>query len=283
MKWTSRQWVALTWVLAVCIGFFLLQFIPEWVPGDFWFILVAPFVIASLLGIWLTAGMGPVWLRMLSMLVGQSLLIWIMAVVSYESPVGFTPGLAATTAFTAVAMLGLGCLGSILPIQSTWSVRIALWEIVVSVGLIGVSLAIIRLVSELYAWDWPEWASRAGVHFLVFALYTGLLMTLALLPLIVKGRLPRGLAVIVLLAAIAIIPPIESLTFLQLDLDGGDLDLFYAAHTGQIAMALAIMIPLVVAFPGFLVRQTRIEVSSKNQTEDKPQPPTGEQDFADMQ
>jgi len=282
MHWTKWQWAALFWILLVFGGFLgslsLHPFIIE-----FWVILVGPFVMASLLGIWLTAGMGPVWLRLLGMLVGQSLLVLMMSMVSNESPVGFTPGLAATTASTALAMLGLGCLGSLLPIRSTWNVRIALWEIVVSIGLIGVTLAIVRIVSEVYVWEWPEWAARAGVHFLVFSLYTGLLMTLTLLPLLVKGKGPRWSAITILLLAMGLIPPIESGTFALLNLSGGDPELFYAAHIGQTVMALAIMVPLIHCFPGVLVRQTQPQDKPAESASAKPSPSDKEADFADMQ
>ncbi|MBA2113440.1 hypothetical protein [Bremerella alba] len=283
MRWTVLQWIALMWILAVVVGAFGSLFEPPWVLDGFWFILVPPFVMASLLGIWLTAGIGPVWLRMLGMIVGQSLLVLIMALISYESPVDFTPGLAATTAFTALAMLGLGCLGSMLPIHTTWKVRIALWEIVVSVGLIGVTFAIIRLVSEIFVWDWLAWASQAGVHFLVFSLFSGTLMTIVLLPLIVRGRRPRSIAAILLLVAVALIPLIEARTFELLDLTGGHLELFYAAHAGQTVMALAIMIPLITIFPGVLVKHMRPEVKPLDRVDEKPHHPHGEQDFADMQ
>lgn len=283
MKWTSRQWLSLLWILAVFVGAFLLLFVAPTTIGDFWYILVTPFVTAALLGIWLTAGIGPVWLRLLGMLVGQCLLVFVMALTSGENPVGFTPGLAATTASTALAMLGLGCVGSFLPIQSTWKVRIALWEIVVSIGLIGVTLAIVRLLSEIYQWDWPAWASRAGVHFLVFALFTGAMMTIALLPLIVTGKKPRWFMGTMLAFALALIPPIESMTFSLLSLSGGDIELFYAAHIGQTVMALAIMIPLINAFPGVLVRQTPPKVEPGDLVDEKPDQPSVEQDFADMQ
>ncbi|PQO37103.1 hypothetical protein C5Y96_08060 [Blastopirellula marina] len=283
MKWTKWQWVALIWIVSVFAGVLILLLLGPWIMDDFWFVLVGPFVVASLLGIWLTAGMGPVWLRLLGMLVGQSLLVALMGMGSGESAVGFTPGLAATTALTALAMLGLGCAGSILPIHSTWSVRIALWEIVVSIGLIGVTFAVIRLVSEIYTWEWTQWASQAGAHFLVFSLYTGGLMTLTLLPLLVRGKGPQVFSAIMLLLAVVLIPPIEATTFDLLRLSGGDIELFYAAHIGQTVMALAIMIPLVAAFPGVLVRQTPPAVKPVEQTAQKRIPSETEEDFAEMQ
>lgn len=283
MQWTSQQWVALAWILAIFVSAFATMFLVGRNPDAFWFVLVVPFVTASLLGIWLIAGIGPVWLRVLGMLVVQSLLVLAMSLISDESPVDFTPGLAATTAGTAVAMLGLGCLGSLLPIRSTWSVRIALWEVVISVGLIGVALAIIRAISEMYAWDWPEWANRAGVHFLVFSLYTAALMSLAVLPLLVQGAGPRLLAAVLLLFALLTLPPLESWTFLQFGLNGGYITLFYAAHFGQAAMAWAIMIPLVKYFPGVLVRQTRPAAVAPGPVGKKPYEHHDEHDFADMQ
>lgn len=144
------------------------------------------------------------------------------------------------------------------------------------------TLAIVRLISEIFVWEWPQWASRAGVHFLVFALFTGVLMTISLLPLVVRGRAPRWFAASLLLVAVVLIPPIETWTFDQLDLRGGDLDLFYAAHLGQTVMVLAIMIPLVTLFPGVLVRQTHRDVDKVDQIDQQHQP-SGEQDFADMQ
>lgn len=284
MKWTIWQWAALIWIVAIFATFLGIPLTGRyWNAAPFWFILVGPFVTASLLGIWLIAGVGPVWLRMLGVLVGQSLLVWLMMYITLESAVAFTPGLAASTASTALAMLALGCMNSILPIQSTWNVRIALWEIVVSIGLIGLALAIMRVVSGIDQWRWPDWASSAGVHFLVFAAFTGLLMTLALMPLIVRGRGPRWGAALMLLAAVVLIPPIETLTFNLFRLDGGDLELFYPTHIGQTVMALAIMIPLTVFFPGVLVRQTRVEVKpDKPAIEPSPQP-SDEHDFADMQ
>lgn len=283
MNWTGRQWVALIWIVAVFAGAFALLFDLPWLLDDFAFKLVLPFVTASLLGIWLVAGMGPVWLRLLGMLVVQSLLILVMSFVVPENPAAFAPGLAATTAFTALAMLGLGCLGSVLPLQSTWSIRIALWEIVISVGLIGVALAVMRGVSELYQWDWPNWAMHAGIHYLVFSLYTGLLMTIVLLPLVVRGRGPRLFAIVLLLLAILLIPPIELWTFGQFELMVRGLDFFYAAHTGHTVLALAIMIPLVWAFPGVLVRQTRSEAKPTEQTASTQKQESDQEDFADMQ
>ncbi|MFN3150584.1 hypothetical protein [Bremerella sp.] len=283
MKWTSRQGVALIWIVAVFAGAFFLAFDSPWMWNNFWLKLVAPFVTASLLGIWLVAGRGPVWLRLMGMLVGQSVLILVMSLAVPENPAAFTPGLAATTASTAMAMLGLGCLGAVLPIQSTWSIRIALWEVVISVGLIGVTLAVIRGVSEMYQWDWPNWATNAAIHYLVFSLYTGLLMMIVLLPLIVRGRNPRLFAIVLLLLGILLIPPMDYLTFMQFDLRVSGLDLFYAAHTGQVVMALAIMIPMVLAFPGVLVRQTQLEVQPVEQPVDIQQQESVQQDFADMQ
>lgn len=283
MNATKWQWVALIWILAIFTGMLGLPYFYGRVVDEFWFILVGPFVSASLLGVWLTSGSGPVWLRLLGMLVGQCLLIWNMASMSHATPVSFTPGLAAATAFTAVAMLGLGCLGSVLPIQSTWKVRIALWEIVVSMGLIGVTLAIIRLLSEIYQWNWPNWAIEAGVHFLVFALYTGLLMTLVLLPVLVTGIGPRSFAAAMLLVAVVLIPLIEYGTFDLLNLRGNNLKLLYAAHIGQTVAALAITIPLVIAFPGWLVRQTPPAMKAVEPEVLEQTPPDAEQDFAQMQ
>jgi len=280
MKWSIWQWAALIWILGVFAGVFVLLFQLPWAFVGFWFVLVGPFVAAALLGIWLMAGIGPVWLRMFGMIVGQCVLIMIMGWIVPESPVSFTPGLAATTATTALAMLGLGSTGSLLPIQMTWNIRVALWEIVVSIGLIGVTLAIIRVIAEMFSWQWPQWASEAGVHFLVFSLYTGVLMTIALLPLVVRSYAARWSTAALLLGAVILIPPIEAWTFTWLRLDGGDLDLFYAAHAGQVVMALAIMIPLVTIFPGVLVRQSHPETKPVEPVSDQK---SKDQDFADMQ
>ena len=283
MKWTIGQWAALTWLLAVFIGVFGAPFVARGILENFWFLLVQLFLIASLLGIWLTAGIGPFWLRLLGMLVGQCLSFWGMAIVIEEIHVGITTGLAATTAFTSLSVLGLGCLGSLLPVQLTWNVRISLWEIVVSVGLIGVALAAIRFLSEIYQWNWMAWTSLAGFQYLVLAFFTGLLMTFVLLPLIVHGRGARWLAVILLLAAIALVPLIETATFQLFRLNGGDLFLFYTVHICQAGMALAIMIPLVTAFPGVLIRQTNPAGPPVDQVEPHADSSRLAEDFAEMQ
>lgn len=283
MYWTICKAAALTWVLGIVVGSLYMLFDIPWLLDDFWFTLVPPFVIASLLGIWLTAGMGPIWLRLLGMAAGLSILILIKSQTSHGDPASFTPGLAAATGSTALAMLGLGCLGSVLPIQSTWNVRIALWEIVVSIGLIGVTLAVVRILAELFPWDWPSWAMQAGVHYLVFSLFTGLLITITLMPLVVRGYAPRAFSIILLLVALLIVPPIESWTFEQLDLDGGRVDLFYSAHAGQTVMALAIMVPLIFFFPGVLVRQTSFTADPIAKPVVKKEPLETETDFADMQ
>ncbi|MEW4565389.1 hypothetical protein AB1K70_22880 [Bremerella sp. JC770] len=283
MKWTTWQWAAFAWLFAVFIGVFGAPFVARGMLPNFWFVLVQPFVTASLLGIWLTAGIGPIWMRILGMLAGQILSVWGMAMVLYLVPEDITSGLAATTAFTALAMLGLGCLGSLLPIRLTWNVRFSLWEIVISVGLIGVALAAARLLSVIYQWDGAEWASTGRMDCLVFALFTSLLMAFALLPMIVDGHRTRWLAVGLLLSAIVLIPPLEVLTFQLLEQRDVNLFRFYTVHFGQTVMALAIMIPLILAFPGVLVRQTRPEAKPSDHVEPKHNVPTSQQDFADMQ
>ena len=279
VHWNLRKFVALTWVLVVLAGPFLLLFFRPPVLSDFWYTLVPPYVTASLLGIWLIAGIGPVWLRLLGMVVGQSVLILIMTYVWNENPVGFAPGLAATTAVTALGMLGLGCLGSLLPIQSSWHVRIALWEIVISIGLIGVALAILRIVSETHVWDWRNWAQYTGIHYLVFSVYTGVLMLIVLLPLLIKQRGLRVLSVVFLLVAVALVPALDFWTFHQFNLRVSNMNLFYAAHIGQTVMALAIIIPMVLCFPGVLVRQT----IPPGKTTEPSDPDPREEDFADLQ
>lgn len=283
MKWTIPQWIALIWLLAIFVGTMGAPFVASGILRNIWFILIQVFVIASLLGIWLTAGMGPFWLRLLGMLVMQILLFWGVAIVFDQIHIGINVGLTATTAFTTVSMFGLGCLGSLLPIRLTWNARISLWEIVVSVGLIGVTLAAVRFLFEIYQWNWAAWASLAGLQYLVFALFTGLLMTLVLLPLIINGRGPRLFAIFLLLLGILVIPPIEFWTFDQLEPDADDLSLFYAVHTGQTILALALMIPLVVPFPGVLVRQTPPEVPPAAPLDEKQNHPGTQEDFAEMQ
>ncbi len=279
MQSVTWKGLARLWFLVLFFGTIIVPLIPGIPTEEFWSVLVTPFVAASMLGFWLTAGYGPVWLRLLAMVVGQSLLMLFIGLATGEHPMFFSPGLAATTAFTASALLGIGCIGSVVPISITWQVRIALWEIIVSVGLVGVALAIARLIASMYAWDWPTWAAREGIHFLVFALFTGLQMMFVLLPLIVRGRGMRWGAAALLVVAVALIPPVEFWTFTDLNLSTRGMSMFYAAHMGQTLLGLAVMIPLTIAFPGVLVQQT----APQSETAKQLQPQPSEEDFADLQ
>ncbi len=279
MNWTGRQCLALIWIIAVFVATFGVLLSSNWVGDGFWYGLTVPFFTASLLGIWLTAGSGPFWLRLLSVVVGQSLLIAAMMPAVPESPVSFTPGLAAATATTAMGTLALGCMGTFVPIATSWTVRIALWEVVASIGLLAIALGILRALSEFTEWNWSNWAGVAGVHFLVFSIFTGVVLTILLLTMVVNGIVARILSVVLVIATALLVPPLESWTFDALNLDGGKIELFYAAHTGHLVMGLAVMLPAILAFPGVLIRQAP---AAEETTPQNPKAET-ETDFTKLQ
>ncbi|MBI1249470.1 hypothetical protein GC197_16720 [bacterium] len=289
MNWTLRQWLALAWIVLLHALLYSTMVTNFWdYPNllgldDFLLILVilvVPITSAGILGVWLTAGVGPGWLRLISVVAGQVLLIWAMVSAVPADPISIVPGLAICTATVAMGTFFLGCLGSVLPMFSLWNVRFALWEIIATVSLMGVVFAIIKYLVAVETWNWSNWHADGGYEFLTFALFSGLIITITLVPLLVRRMIYCIIASAGLLISLVVMPPIEAAIFTQLGLEGGELELFYPVHLGQAGMMLAITIPLVVAFPGFLVRiPTKIDSESPESLADES---TDEEDFAQM-
>ncbi len=254
---TYQKWLALTGVVLLHGALWGALAVTGWAspgrhPNAAWLFLSVPYVGAGVLGFWLAAGGSKPWLRMMVCLVGVSGTLAMLVSVTQFHPLVLAPSLAATTAFSALTTLALGCLGGVVPRWSVWQVRFALWEIIAATGLVAVCLAAWRIASRGGLLNWNEWLGAEGAEFLTFACVSGVFVPLCALPLLFRVSIWGRLLGLGLLGVVwVILPSVEQWLFL-LSNRGASLDILYGAHLGQLVIGVPTFLLLGYAVPGFV-------------------------------
>ncbi|RCS52766.1 hypothetical protein DTL42_07990 [Bremerella cremea] len=260
-----KNWLAILFVLLVHVVAYgiLLDAIPYPLPDyEFVYLLVIPFADMGVLGFWLVVGSQRAWLRLLVTIVGYCTLLTIGLQAWDVHPMVLAPAYATTLSSVALGTLGLGCIAAYFPGWHGWQVRFALWEIIVATCLIALALAVLRtiLVNDLL--DWQTWFGLDGGEFLTFSLATGIFLTIAGLPILATGWKVRGIASLVMLILLSVLPVLEKQLFLLLGLADPDYELLYYTHFSQVALAWGTFIPLRWAFPTLIQAWNRPEQPS---------------------
>lgn len=98
-------------------------------------------------------------------------------------------------------------------------------------------MGLLRMVAEGQWIDLDQWFRSNGGHFLTFGAVSGLFMGATAAPLLFRPYWARWLSGIGVLGLLGLVPLANAAAFRAFGLAGGDLELFYWAHAGQLFVA----------------------------------------------
>ncbi|GAA4430541.1 hypothetical protein [Bremerella cremea] len=248
------KWLAIIWLLALYFVLYGLMY-TETYQTRVVLLMTVPYTWACLLGIWLAAGSASAVIRLLGTIAVSCLLVGPIVHLDYH-PTPFSVGLATATSVSAILTLMLGSLNAMLPVRTTWQVRFALWEVVVSVTLLAFTFAWLKELSELTEWQLKDWPDIIGGDTMALAAFTSVLVVATLLPVSVLRARDRWIGWGILLVTLAALPILECITFHSLYGTNFTPLFFYQHNLYQAGLSLAVLIPFTRWLPGVLLRET---------------------------